>query len=154
MTKNKWEILHRDLKLENILLHFDNEDDRVNKRILKAKIKIIDFGFARYLKDELATSVLGSPMFMDPKILLKLNKIYNTNDFAYDAKVDIYSLGIICYNLLTGHPIFDVQKMEDLVKKTEEGKFQISASLSYETISFLNYMIRYDPKKRLDINQL
>ena len=152
--KNKWEILHRDLKLENILLHFDNEDDRVNKRILKAKIKIIDFGFARYLKDELATSVLGSPMFMDPKILLKLNKIYNTNDFAYDAKVDIYSLGIICYNLLTGHPIFDVQKMEDLVKKTEEGKFQISASLSYETISFLNYMIRYDPKKRLDINQL
>ena len=60
----------------------------------------------------------------------------------------------ICYNLLTGHPIFDVQKMEDLVKKTEEGKFQISASLSYETISFLNYMIRYDPKKRLDINQL
>ena len=39
-------IIHRDLKLENILLHFDNEDDRINKRILKAKIKIIDFGFS------------------------------------------------------------------------------------------------------------
>ena len=152
---NKWEILHRDLKLENILLHFDNEDDRINKRILKAKIKIIDFGFARYLKDEdLAQSVLGSPMFMDPKILLKLNKMYNTNDFAYDAKADIYSLGVICYQLLTGHPLFDAQRMDDLVKKTEEGKFEISADLSKETISFLNYMLRYDPKKRLDINQL
>ena len=153
--ENKWEILHRDLKLENILLHFDNEDDRINKRILKAKIKIIDFGFARYLKDEdLAQSVLGSPMFMDPKILLKLNKMYNINDFSYDAKADIYSLGVICYQLLTGHPLFDAQRMDDLVKKTEEGKFQISANLSKETISFLNYMLRYDPKKRLDINQL
>ena len=44
--------------------------------------------------------------------------------------------------------------MDDLVKKTEEGKFEISADLSKETISFLNYMLRYDPKKRLDINQL
>ena len=153
-TEEKPEILHRDLKLENILLHYEDENDRMNKRILKAKIKIIDFGFARYLNDELAQSILGSPMFMDPRILLKLNKMYNSNDFGYEEKADIYSLGVICYNLLTGNPIFDVQKMEDLVKRTEEGKFRLPANLSKETISFLNYMLRYDPKKRLDINQL
>ena len=152
--EKKWEIIHRDLKLENILLHFDNEDDRINKRILKAKIKIIDFGFARYLKDELARSVLGSAMFMDPKILFKLNKMDFTNDFGYDTKVDIYSLGIICFYLLTGHSLFDVQTMEDLVDKTKKGKIKISVDLSKETISFLNYMLRYDPKKRLNINQL
>ena len=153
-SEKKWEIIHRDLKLENILLHFDNEDDRINKRIFKAKIKIIDFGFARYLKDELAGSVVGSAIFMDPKILLKLNKMDFSNDFGYDTKVDIYSLGIICFYLLTGHSLFDVQTMKDLVEETKKGKLKISVDLSKETISFLNYMLRYDPKKRLNIDQL
>ena len=93
-SSNKLEIIHRDLKLENILLHFDNEDDRINKRILKAKIKIINFGFARYLKG-LAGNVVGTtPMFWDPKILFIFNKMDFTNDFGYGKKVDIYSLGI------------------------------------------------------------
>ena len=153
-SEKKWEIIHRDLKLENILLHFDNEDDRINKRILKARIKIIDFGFARYLKDELAGSVVGSAMFMDPKILFKLNKMDFSNDFGYDTKVDIYSLGIISFYLLTGHSLFDVQTMEDLVKETKKGQLKISVDLSKEAISFLNYMLRYDPKKRLNIDQL
>ncbi len=70
-------ILHRDLKLENILLHYEDEEDRLNKRIMKAKVKIIDFGFARYLYSNYAKSILGSPIYMDPKILLKYNKLYN-----------------------------------------------------------------------------
>ena len=153
-SSNKLEIIHRDLKLENILLHFDNEDDRINKRILKAKIKIINFGFARYLKG-LAGNVVGTtPMFWDPKILFIFNKIDFTNDFGYGQKVDIYSLGIICFYLLTGHPPFDVHTMGDLVSETKKGKFIISKDFSKETISFLNYMLRYDPKKRLNINQL
>ena len=153
-TKTKESILHRDLKLENILLHYDNEDDRMHKRILKAKVKIIDFGFARYLNDdEMSISILGSPMFMDPRILYKLNKIEN-NDFSYEQKADIYSLGVICYHLLTGHSLYDARNMEDLVKLTQKGIFKISADISKETVSFLNYMLRYDPKKRLDINQL
>ena len=153
-SSNKLEIIHRDLKLENILLHFDNEDDRINKRILKAKIKIINFGFARYLKG-LAGNVVGTtPMFWDPKILFIFNKMDFTNDFGYGKKVDIYSLGIICFYLLTGHPPFDVHTIGDLVSETKKGKFIISKDFSKETISFLNYMLRYDPKKRLNINQL
>ena len=146
-------IIHRDLKLENILLHYENEEDRLQKNILKAKIKIIDFGFARY-NEGLVNSVLGSPMFMDPRILRKLNKIDNNKDFSYEEKADIYSLGVICYYLLTGNPIFDVQNMEDLVEATKKAEFKISSNLSKETISFLNNMLNYDPKKRLDINQL
>ena len=146
-------ILHRDLKLENILLQFDNEEDRLQKRILKAKIKIIDFGFARYY-DDLVGSVLGSPMFMDPRILYRLAKVDHQQDFGYEEKADIYSLGVICYILLTGKPLFDVDNLDDLAGITKKGVFQISTDLSKETISFLNYMLRLDPKKRLDIEKL
>ena len=40
-------IIHRDIKLENILLHFDNPQDKENLNMMKARVKIIDFGFAR-----------------------------------------------------------------------------------------------------------
>ena len=147
-------IIHRDLKLENILLHYDNDTDRKEKIILKAKIKIIDFGFARYINEGIAVSILGSPLFMDPRILLKLNKLDNSKDFKYEEKAAIYSLGIICYILLTGNQLFDVNRMDDLIRETELGIYKISVHLSKETISFLNYMLKYDPKKRLDIKRL
>ena len=147
-------IIHRDLKLENILLHYENDDDRKQKNILKAKIKIIDFGFARYINEGIAVSILGSPLFMDPRILLKLNKLDNSKDFKYEEKADIYSLGIICYILLTGNQLFDVNRMDELIEDTKKGIYKISVHLSKETISFLNYMLKYDPKKRLDIKRL
>ena len=146
-------IIHRDLKLENIMLHYENEEDRLQKNILKAKIKIIDFGFARY-NEGLIASKIGTPMYMDPRILMILNRVDNIKDFSYEEKADIYSLGVICYYLLTGNPLFDVQSMEDLVKATKKGEFQISSNLSKEAILFLNNMLRYDPKKRLNIKQL
>ena len=50
-------IIHRDIKLEKILIHYDSEEDRKKMNLIKAKVKIIDFGFSRYLKKgELAYS--------------------------------------------------------------------------------------------------
>ena len=66
-------IIHRHITLENILIHYDSEEDKKNKNLKNSKLKIIDFGFARYLKKgELAYSTLGSPIYMDPFLLRKL----------------------------------------------------------------------------------
>ena len=63
-------IIHRDLKLDNILVNFDSDEDKKNVNMMKAEVKIIDFGFATHLKKEdLCYSTLGSPINMDPKIL-------------------------------------------------------------------------------------
>ena len=71
-------ILHRDIKLDNILVKFDSEEDKLKRNMMKAKVKIIDFGFARYLDPkQLAFSTLGSPINMEPGILRKLNKMEN-----------------------------------------------------------------------------
>ena len=121
LHKNK--ILHRDLKLDNILVNYEDENDKLENNIMKGVIKIIDFGFARYLKnEELAYSTLGSPINMDPGILQKLNKISNYSDYGYDEKADIWSLGTICYELLIGKTTFDSGSMKELLQKVNRGK--------------------------------
>ena len=150
-------ILHRDLKLDNVLLHFNTEEDKNNFNLLKAQVKIIDFGFARYLEnDSLAQSVLGSPINMDPQILAKMRKIENNQSFGYDQKADIWSLGTICYEMLIGVPPFDATSYEELISKIQKGNYQIpkNLKLSKEAISFINGMLQHNPQKRLSIDEL
>ena len=152
---HKMKILHRDLKLDNILVNYDNENDRLNNNIMKAKIKIIDFGLSRFLNDEeLAYSVLGTAINMDPGILHKLNKMENFRDYGYDEKADIWSLGTICYELLIGKSAFNSLTMKELLKKVEKGNYFLPKTLSVETMSFLNCMLQYDPKRRLSAEKL
>lgn len=78
-TLSEKKIMHRDLKLDNILIH-------------KGKIKVADFGFSKLLNDgALAKTLLGSPMNMAPEIY---------DGKAYDFKADVWSLGICLYQLL------------------------------------------------------
>jgi len=148
-------ILHRDIKLDNILVKFDSEEDRQKKNMLKAKVKIIDFGFARYLDPkQLAFSTLGSPINMEPGILRKLNRMENSRDYGYDEKADIWSLGTICYEMLIGKCTFDAGSMKELLGKVELGNYLLPTSLSKEAASFLNGMLQYDPKKRLTAERL
>ena len=150
-------ILHRDIKLDNILVKFETDEDKDNDNYFKATIKIIDFGFARYLEnDSLAQSILGSPINMDPKILMKMKKIENNQSFGYDQKADIWSLGTVCYELLIGAPPFDASSYDDLVSKLQKGSYKIpnQLNLSKQSISFINAMLQFDPQQRYDINQL
>jgi serine/threonine protein kinase len=148
-------IIHRILKLDNILIHYDSEEDRINKNLLKAKVKIIDFVFSRYLKKgELAYSINGSQIYFEPVILKKLIKIDNYKDYGYDEKADIWSLGNICYEMLIGKPLFDVENIKELVKKVERGNYFLPSTLSMEAASFINGMLKYDPTKRYTAEQL
>ena len=150
-------IIHRDVKLENMLVQFPTEEDKENLNMMKAKIKVTDFGLARYLKgDKLAVSILGNPLNMDPHIFEKLMRVDNNTTFRYDQKADIWSLGTCTYELLIGCPAFDASSYEELFKKIENGEYRIPGeiNLSIEAISFISGMLRYDPQSRLDIESL
>ena len=152
---HKKDILHRDIKLDNILVNFDNEEDRKNRNMMKAKVKIIDFGFARHLEpSQLAYSTLGSPINMDPGILRKLNKMVHSKEYGYDQKADIWSLGTICYEMLIGKNTFNAETMRELISKVERGNYFLPTTISKEAVSFLNGMLQYDLKKRLSAEQL
>ena len=91
---------------------------------------------------------------MDPLILQKLNSNGKARQLGYDQKADIWSLGAICYEMLIGRAAFDAEDMDDLVNKVESGKYKVPTNLSKEVVSFLNGMLQYNAKTRLDINQL
>ena len=79
-------VIHRDLKLDNIMASFDNENDKNNVNMLRAKVKIIDFGTAiKVGPNNLATTVIGSPVNMDPAILKKLENMVS-NKANRDSK--------------------------------------------------------------------
>ena len=149
-------ILHRDIKLENILVQFPTEEDKENLNMMKTKFKIANFGFARYLKEKnLDEGTLGNATNMDPHTR-KLARIDNETSFGYDQKADIWSLGTITYELLIGCPTFEASSYEELKKKIEKGEYRLphEINISKETIYFLTGMLRYNPSTRLDIESL
>ena len=152
------DIIHRDIKLSNILVQFPTEEDKKKLNMMKANFKIADFGFARYIKKNLGVSVVGTPENMEPHILKKLDRINNDNEdcFEYDQKADIWSLGTITYQLLIGCPVFQANSFEELQEKLEKGEYRIphDVNLSKEALYFLNCMLKYNPANRLDIISL
>ena len=147
-------IMHRDIKLENILLDYPTEEDKNNLNIMKSTVKLIDFGFAIILKKSLTESVVGNPMNMDPLILKKLTSNGRVRKLGYDTKVDIWSLGSICYEMLIGKSAFDAEDIDELVEKIEKGDYTVPKNLSKEIVSFLNGMLQYNPNIRLSSAQL
>ena len=156
---HSFKIIHRDIKLDNILVNYENIEDKNNFYLLKSQVKIIDFGLATKLTvNKLAETAAGSPIYMEPKILAKYNRAGGYDKLkGYNEKADIWSLGIICYEMLTGDTVYNnVVSIDQLMQKVEEGNYSIPLNcvLSNEIISFLNSMLQYDGDLRSSAEQL
>ena len=149
-------IMHRDLKLDNILVNFKDKNDKSILNMYGAEVKIIDFGFAAYVdnKIDLHKSVLGSPLYMDPRLLKKYTHVSNIDISGYDEKIDIWSLGNIFYEMLIGRPAFETSDVKILEQKIEKGIYSLPTTFYKEVIGFLIGMLQYQPDIRLDAEEL
>ncbi|KAI8636476.1 kinase-like domain-containing protein [Parasitella parasitica] len=105
-------LIHRDIKPQNLLLTPSNthSDDL-------PVLKVADFGFARFLPNaSLADTLCGSPLYMGPEIL---------SYKKYDAKADLWSVGAVLYEMVTGRPPFRAQNHIELLKKIQENNDKI-----------------------------
>ena len=152
---HKENIIHRDLTLDNIMVHFDNEIDKINLNMMKGTIKIIDFGISKILSssDGYATSLVGTPYYTEPEILENMKKENKDKNFHYSKEADIWSLGCVCYEMIDGKKVFTENKNE-LYDKIKDGKYKIRKTVSKEFISFLCSMLKYDGKQRITAEQL
>ena len=146
-------ILHRDLKLENILINFNSEEAKNNIDILNSELKLIDFGTATYKANN---TIIGSPLTMDPVILKMITngQKEDKENIPYDEKIDIWSLGIISYHLFTGEYPFISGNYYELMDEIEKGDITVPINISAEAISFLLRMLQYSPQKRSNANEL
>ena len=147
-------IVHRDLKLDNILLNFSSKKAKEDIDILNSELKLIDFGSATFIKNaSLLKTIIGSPLTMDPRILKKYN-LESPNNIPYDEKIDIWSLGILSYYLFTGEKPFKSNNPQDLMNEIEIGEIKIPMNISKEGISFLLNMLQYNPSQRITASEL
>ncbi|XP_077571795.1 serine/threonine-protein kinase ULK1a [Stigmatopora nigra] len=122
-------ILHRDLKPQNILLCHPKGRRPSSVNI---SIKIADFGFARYLQtNTMAATLCGSPMYMAPEVIMSHN---------YDAKADLWSIGTIIYQCLTGKAPFHANTPQEL-RLFYECNRTLVPSVPKETSSHLRQLL-------------
>ncbi|KAJ2082282.1 Serine/threonine-protein kinase [Coemansia sp. RSA 988] len=108
-------IIHRDIKTQNILLHPPPTEDYVmgesEVRGVIPWIKVADFGFARSLPSTaLAETLCGSPLYMAPEIL---------HYEPYGPKADLWSIGAVTYEIMTGKPPFHASNHVELARVIE-----------------------------------
>ncbi|KAL4455499.1 hypothetical protein ABPG74_012651 [Tetrahymena malaccensis] len=130
------DIIHRDMKLQNIL---------INKNF---ECKIADFGLAKSCQ-ELGHTYAGTPMTMAPEVLLSQE---------YDKQCDVWSFGCIVYAMTNGrYPFFPTgkNKMEELKDMVKNRKLEfINPHISKECKQFIDKMLKVNPKERIQIIEL
>lgn len=138
-------IIHRDLKPQNILLCHD--ESITNPSSNDITLKIADFGFARFLQDGvMAATLCGSPQFMAVEILLSK---------PYDCKADLWSIGTILYQCLTGKAPFQAQSPQALrsyYEKNPNLKPRIPPDTSAELTHLLTNLLKREPKDRISFD--
>jgi len=140
---SEYGIIHRDLKPENILV------DAIDSDIL---IKISGFELSKILSpQETTTEGFGSMVFVAPEVLLSI---------PYRGSVDIWSLGVMTYFIVTGtYPFYDLTHNESIISNQilyEQVKFQGQKwkEKSNEIEDFISLCLIKDKDKRINIDQV
>jgi calcium-dependent protein kinase len=136
------QLAHRDLKPQNLL---------IESKEGKIFIKLIDFGLSKFFdKDTIFKEALGTPLFMAPEILKQQ---------PYSYKVDIWSLGIMIFMMLTGKMPFPAKDPKSLFKSIASAhitrsSFDSFSYLSSDAIDFMVCCLESVPEDRWEASKL
>ena len=128
-------VLHRDVKLDNILLDKDGG------------VKICDFGVSKIIKQgQLIKEQCGTPAYIAPEII---------SDEGYSGYgVDIWSLGVLLYAMLCGTVPFKATNMKDLHKLINKGDFSFPCEVSEEAEELIRSMLKKPVHERITIPEI
>uniref|UniRef100_A0A4W5QVM8 MAP/microtubule affinity-regulating kinase 3 n=1 Tax=Hucho hucho TaxID=62062 RepID=A0A4W5QVM8_9TELE len=128
-------IVHRDLKAENLLLDAD------------MNVKIADFGFSNeFTLGSKLDTFCGSPPYAAPELF---------QGKKYDGpEVDVWSLGVILYTLVSGSLPFDGQNLKELRERVLKGKYRIPFYMSTDCENLLKRFLVLNPSKRGTLEQI
>ncbi len=96
--------------------------------------------------ENLLSTCCGSPAYAAPELICGKNYL--------GAEADLWSMGVLLYALLCGYLPFDDDNINMLYKKIQNGKYDLPAWLSTDSINLLNDLLQTDPKRRITMSQL
>ena len=133
---HKFNIVHRDIKLDNLLLDLSNT------------IKICDFGVSKVLKspDEIMYDQCGTPAYIAPEVF--------GNSGYKGFSCDIWSLGVTLYYMLKGEQPFKGKNLEELKKNIFGQKYNKIEFISEEAGDLLDKMLKKNPEERITLDEI
>ena len=122
-------IIHRDIKPENVLM---DENDRAI---------LTDFGWSNYLNDsEKRNTICGTPIYLAPEMI---------NSKGHNEKVDIWCIGVLLFELITGKVPFRGKDIDTLKYNIRTMKIAWPSDINNEAKDLISKMLKYNPNDRL-----
>ena len=127
-------IIHRDIKPENILLH---------EGIVA---KLTDFGWSNYIQDDKERkTVCGTPIYLAPEII---------KEQAHDDKVDIWCIGVLLFELITGSVPFQGKEIETLKSNILHLRISWPKEMNPDAKDLISKILKLDPSQRLPLEDM
>jgi len=126
-------IIHRDIKPENILVG------------LQGEIKLADFGWSVRTPSKRRQTMCGTLDYLPPEMVRQVE---------YNSKVDNWTVGVLCYELLVGKPPFEAESQNETYRKIVNTEYDFPDHVTERARDLIKRLLQYQPNRRLELPQV
>ncbi|XP_069099710.1 aurora kinase A [Pleurodeles waltl] len=126
-------VIHRDIKPENLLLGSNGE------------LKIADFGWSVHAPSSRRSTLCGTLDYLPPEMI---------EGKMHDDKVDLWSLGVLCYEFLVGKPPFEADTHQETYRRISKVEYQFPSSVSDGARDLISKLLKHNPYQRLPLKDV
>ncbi|XP_030067381.1 aurora kinase A isoform X1 [Microcaecilia unicolor] len=126
-------VIHRDIKPENLLLGSNGE------------LKIADFGWSVHAPSSRRTTLCGTLDYLPPEMI---------EGRMHDEKVDLWSLGVLCYEFLVGKPPFEADTHQETYRRISKVDFKFPPFVSEGARDLITQLLKHNPSHRLPLKDV
>uniref|UniRef100_A0A1A7WE64 non-specific serine/threonine protein kinase n=1 Tax=Iconisemion striatum TaxID=60296 RepID=A0A1A7WE64_9TELE len=126
-------VIHRDIKPENLLLGFRGE------------LKIADFGWSVHAPSLRRRTMCGTLDYLPPEMI---------EGHTHSEKVDLWCIGVLCYECLVGHPPFETASHTETYKRIMKVDLSFPSAVSDGAKDLISKLLRHNPKDRLPLKDV